>query len=201
VLALLHPFVPFITEYLYQNIPKQIRTADALVIAKYPQREEKYMDGQAEDQFDSLMEFIGKIRQVRTEMNIDPGKKLTIFVKGEPVRNLVQAHEREVLLLSRCQKIEFVSEFPAGRQLARGVTRDSEIAIDLAGILDLQIEKDRLEKELKKILTDLSQVQKKLANENFMRNAPAEIVEEQKAKFEELTSRKIRTEEHLQTLG
>ncbi|MCI0411546.1 valine--tRNA ligase [bacterium] len=201
VLKLLHPFVPFVTEYLYQQIPERARSSKALMIAKYPQRDEKYISIDSEDQFALLMEFVGKIRQVRTEMNIEPSKKIHVFVKGEPVRNLVESQEKEVRLLARCERLEFVSDFPQDKQLARGVLKDAEIGIDLAGVLNLQNEKDRLQKELRQILADLSVVEKKLSNEKFLSNAPAPVVEEQKAKFEELNMRKNRTEEHLQTLG
>jgi valyl-tRNA synthetase len=201
VLKLLHPFVPFVTEYLYQQIPERARSGRALINAQYPLRDEKYIHIGAEERFALLMEFIGKIRQVRTEMNIEPSKKIHVFVKGESIRNLVESQEREILLLARCEKLEFVSDFPEGKQLARGVAKDAEIGIDLAGVLNLQNERDRLQKELKQILADLSLVEKKLSNEKFLRNAPAPVVEEQKTKFEELNSRKNRTEEHLQSLG
>jgi valyl-tRNA synthetase len=159
------------------------------------------MDAEAEDSFGFLMEFIGKIRQVRTEMNIEPGKRVHVLMKGERARPLIESQMREVLLLARAEGLEFVSAFPSNLQLARGIVKDAEIGIDLAGILDLNAERDRLQKELKKIVTDLSFVEKKLSNENFIKNAPPEVIQEQKAKFEELSSRKNRTQEHLQTLG
>jgi valyl-tRNA synthetase len=200
VLSLLHPFVPFVTEYLYQQLPSKARSSDALVIGSYPQMKEVYVRDDAEEQFETLMELIGKIRQVRTEMNIDPGKRIRVLAKGERIQKLVDLYRKQVLLLVRAENIEFVNEFPRDRQLARGVTAETEIGIDLAGLLDLQAERDRLEKELKKIDADLSLVQKKLANENFMKNAPLQVVEEQKVKFEELNQRKNRTQEHLQAL-
>jgi valyl-tRNA synthetase len=124
-----------------------------------------------------------------------------VLVKGDFARALIESQLTEISLLARIERLSFVSDFPGGGQLARGVVRDMEIAIDLAGILDLGAERERLQKELKKISTDLSQVEKKLSNENFLKNAPPEIVAEQKAKFEDLNSRKSRTERHLQTLG
>jgi valyl-tRNA synthetase len=201
VLKLLHPFVPFVTEYLYQQLPQTVREKSALVISDYPQRKEDLLDAEAEDQFGFLMDFVGKIRQVRTEMNIEPSRKIQVLVKGESPRALVESQSTEISLLARLDRLEFVSDFPQGKQLARGIVKDVEIAIDLAGILDLEAERERLQKELKKIIADLSIVEKKLGNENFVKNAPPEIVAEQRAKFEELSSRKSRTELHLQTLG
>jgi valyl-tRNA synthetase len=200
VLSLLHPFIPFVTEYLYQQLPVYARTTEALVIGSYPRLDEKYVNTDAEEQFAALMEFIGKIRQVRTEMNIDPGKRIHVLVKGENIRELVTANQQHMLLLARAEQIDFVDEFPGSQQLARGVMAEGEIGIDLAGVLDLQAERERLEKELRKIDADLSVVEKKLANENFVKNAPSQVVDEQKTKFEELSLRKNRTKEHLQAL-
>jgi valyl-tRNA synthetase len=200
VLSLLHPFIPFITEYLYAQLPKRIRTQDALIVSKYPQLDPNELRPDVEEQFSTFMDLVGKIRQVRTEMNIDPGKKIQVFVKRESARSLIEAHQSQLKLLTRSDKVELVSEFPQDRQLARGVLAEGEIGIDLAGVLDLQAEKDRLEKELKKIQADLTLVEKKLSNANFLRNAPPQVVDEQKAKFDDLNARKIRTEEHLTTL-
>ncbi len=97
-----------------------------------------------------LMEFIGKIRQVRTEMNIDPGKRIHVLVKGQTIRKLVETYQKQVLLLARAEHVEFVSDFPQDRQLARGVIADAEIGIDLAGVLDLQTEKERLAERAQK---------------------------------------------------
>jgi len=199
VLKLLHPFVPFVTEYLYQQLPASIRQG-ALLTASYPRFEEQRMAAEAEERFALLMEFISKIRQVRTEMNIEPGKRIHVLVKGESTRLLIEGQMKEVTLLARIEKLEFVPDFPQGLQLARGVVRELEIGIDLAGILDLDAERERLQKELKKLESDLLFVEKKLSNEKFMKNAPADVVAEQKAKLEEISSRKALIEEHLQAL-
>jgi valyl-tRNA synthetase len=146
------------------------------------------------------MDVIGKIRQVRTEMNIEPSRKIHVFIQAQEKPELLRKYEKEILLLTRSERIEFVPSFPANVPLARGVISGAEIAIDLAGAIDVKVERERLQKELKKIETDLSQTQNKLRNENFLRNAPAEVVAEQKARENDLTSRKIRTEEHIRSL-
>jgi valyl-tRNA synthetase len=200
VLELLHPFIPFITEYLWQQIPESVRPTKALVIAPYPQRNEKLIYDDAETKFSFLMEFIGKIRQVRTEMNIEPAKKVRILVKGFSDADLIQGQMTEIVLLTRAETIEFVEHFPAGMHLARGVLKDHEIGIDLSGVIDIRSELERLRKELKKIEADFAQAEKKLSNENFVRNAPPEVVQEQREKFEDLRLRHEKTAEHLKSL-
>lgn len=200
VLRLLHPFVPFVTEYLWQQIPLSIRQDPALIRSMYPVLEEKYIDEAAEKDFGFLMELIGKIRQVRSEMNIEPSKKVKVYIHGEVDADLIQHHETEILLLARAERLEIVKSMPAGTHLARGILKDCEIGIDLTGVLDITAEIDRLRKELKKIEVELQQAEKKLANQNFVKNAPAEVVEEQKTKFADLTARKQRTKNTLHAL-
>jgi valyl-tRNA synthetase len=200
VLRLLHPFVPFITEYLWQQIPPSIRKGDAVIAAPYPILNQSEVDENAERDFAYLSELIGKIRQVRSEMNIEPAKKVHVLIKGNTNRTLIGMQEREILLLTRAERLEFVEEFPADLHIARGVLKDCEIGIDLTGVLDVQAEIERLTRDLKKIEIELGQVNKKLSNENFMKNAPPEIVIEQKAKYEDLSARKQKTEENLSSL-
>jgi valyl-tRNA synthetase len=200
VLRLLHPFVPFVTEYLWQQIPASIREKNAVIIASFPTANEKYIDSDAEKQFEFLMDLIGKIRQVRSEMNIEPAKKVTVYLRGDVDTKLIDQYRTETLQLTRAESIQIVKDFPSGSHLARGILSTCEIGIDLTGVLDITAEVERLRRELKKIDVELQQSEKKLANENFIKNAPAEIVEEQKSKFADLTARKQKTESTLNSL-
>ncbi len=201
VLRLLHPFLPFVTEYLWQQLPERARSTGAIMVASYPVRDESLIFEDVESDFEFLMNVIGKIRQIRTEMNIEPGKRIRVLIKTEEHRRLIEEQLKQILLFIRGENLEFVAEFPAGLRLARGVVSGCEVAIDLSGALDLEAEKERLQKDLKKIETDLAQTEKKLANENFIRNAPAEVVAEQRSRQQDLDSRKQKTLEHLQSLG
>lgn len=200
VLQLLHPFIPFVTEYLWQQIPERARSGKALVVSSYPVGDDHFINEGVEREFELLMDLTGKIRQVRTEMNIEPAKKVHVLIKGLSDRTLFESHQAEILLLSRGDRLEFVAEFPAGMHLARGVLKDCEIGINLEGVLDLAKERERLGRELKRIETELAQTEKKLTNENFIRNAPAEVVAEQKAKNEDLRNRKAQVAQHLASL-
>ena len=200
VLRLLHPFIPFITEYLWQQIPLSIRKDEALIRARFPETSKKNIDETAEKDFGFLMELIGKIRQVRSEMNIEPAKKVKVYVRGEVNVDLINLYLTELLQLARAESIQIVENFPAASHLARGILVNCEIGIDLTGVLDTSAEVERLKRELKKIDTELQQSEKKLANENFIKNAPAEIVEEHKTKFADLTAKKQKTESTLKSL-
>lgn len=200
VLRLLHPIVPFVTEYLWKQIPESVRPASLLVTASYPQPDAALQDPEAEHQFAVIMELVGKIRQVRSEMNIDPGRRVSIYVRDAADPAFLRAWQNEILILTRGERMEVVNELPPNLRLARGVLSHGEIGIDLSGVLDINAETERLTKELKKIETELNQVQKKLDNENFLRNAKPEVVEEQKAKQADLVGRKQRSEAQLAAL-
>jgi valyl-tRNA synthetase len=201
VLSLLHPFVPFVSEYLWQQLPDREGKGKTLAKSPYPIANRNLIDEAAETEFAFLMELIGKIRQVRSEMNIEPSKKVQVLIKDTRHRELIERQNEEILLLIRGEKLEIVSEFPSGVPLAKGILKDCEVGINLAALLNVEAEKERLHRELKKIDLELIQTQKKLANQNFLKNAPSEIVEEQKAKHEDLAGRKVRTEETLRSLG
>lgn len=200
VLRLLHPIVPFVTEYLWKQIPSSLRESTLLATASYPRPDKALEDSEGETQFGVIMELVGKVRQVRSEMNIDPGKRVHLYVKSAAHPEFLRAWQNEILSLTRGEKMDFVNEFPTGLHLARGVLSSGEIGIDLSGVLDINAETERLMKELKKIEMELQQVEKKLANENFVRNAKPEVVEEQKAKHADLIGRKQRSEGNLNAL-
>lgn len=200
VLRLLHPFIPFVTEYLWHQLPGAWRQKEILALSPYPIQNDHLLDPDAEAEFEFIMELVGKIRQVRTEINLEPSKKIHVLIKDDMHRELIEQQKQEILLLTRSEKLEFVTDFPSGVPLARGILTDSEVAINLAEVLDVRSETERLTRELKKIETELSQTQKKLDNENFLKNAPADIVAEQKAKYQDLNDRKTRTEETLRSL-
>ncbi len=201
ILRLLHPFLPFVTEHLWQQIPDRARTGRMIMTASYPVRNDQLISETAEADFGFLMDLIGKVRQVRTEMNIEPARKVRVLVKAGERRPLMEEQLGQILLFIRGESLEFVTEFPPELRLARGMVAGCEVAIDLAGALDLHAEKERLHKDLKKIETELTQSEKKLANENFVRNAPAEVVTEQRTRQQDLALRKQKTLEHLHSLG
>jgi valyl-tRNA synthetase len=200
VLRLLHPFVPFITEYLWQQLPSESRISKDLIIARYPEENSELLDEEAERQFEILMELIGKIRQIRSEMNIEPSKKIEVFVRSVDNAELIERYKPQVQMLSRAASLKLVPALPDDLPLARGVIGAGEIGVNLTGVLDLNAERERLRKELKRIQADLYQAERKLSNYNFIRNAPEDVIRQQRLKFEDLNGRKQRTEQHLQAL-
>jgi len=186
-LELLHPFMPFITEEIWQRLPNRGRT---IMKAPWPAGEPGRRNLQAEEQMAVLMEITRAIRHLRSEMNVPPGSrpKALLVVPAEEIRNLLARWGSYVQNLARCD-LQFTAELSTKpEQAAHAVVRGVEIFVPLKGLIDLDKEVSRLEKELAGIRQDLARVQGKLQNENFLKKARPEVIEKERAKEAELLS-------------
>lgn len=186
-LELLHPFMPFITEEIWQRLPNRGQT---IMKAPWPTGEPGRRDLQAEEQMAVLMEITRAIRHLRSEMNVPPGSraKVLLVAPAEEIRNLLVRWGSYVQDLARCD-LQLTAELSTKpEQAAHAVARGVEIFIPLKGLIDLDKEVSRLEKELAGIRQDLARVQGKLQNENFLKKARPEVIEKERAKEAELLS-------------
>jgi valyl-tRNA synthetase len=199
-LRLLHPIMPFITEELWQKFPHE---GAYLATSPWPRALEQRLDARAERDMEMLQELIVKIRNVRAEAGIDPSRRIDVLVHAENARNgkLVTEQADLVAALVRAGKVEVVDAFPEGLVSARGLVRNLEVAVPLAGLLDFDAERARLTKDLAKIDAELDARNRKLANESFLERAPAEVVEKERAIQREFIEKKRRIEATLATLG
>ncbi|RKO67691.1 valine--tRNA ligase [Desulfofundulus salinus] len=199
-MELLHPFMPFITEEIWQRLPHQGRT---IMQSPWPVYQPELRDERAEAEMAVLMEVIRSIRHIRSEMNVPPGKTAdAILVVTDPdTRDLVQKWPGYIEGLARCrvQVRPELEEIPP--QAAHGVARGVEIYVPLAGLIDIDRELARLKKELAAVEKDLKKVQGKLGNESFLAKAPAEVVEKERAKEAELAGKATAIRERLAMLG
>ena len=200
VMRLLHPLMPFITEELWQKLPN----ADGLLAAStWPTRQPRREDPAAERDVALLQDVIAKVRNLRAEANIDPGRRIEVrLVAGRAEdAELLRAQAGLVAALVRGERIEVVEGLDDGLVAARGVVRDVQIAVPLEGLLDFDVERGRLERELDKISSELEGRTRKLGNASFVERAPAEVVQRERALREDLAERKQRLEQNLAILG
>jgi len=184
-LRLLHPFMPFITEELWQRLPRDKRAPDSIMIADYPKASRRLHDAEAERDMAAVMDVVTAIRNIRGEMRITPGVTLAVTAKpgGEHAAAL-QETARLVEFLGRCRlTVDPGASRPAASALA--VVGPSEIYVDLAGAVDLAGERARLEKELKRATDTLAFLEAKLARPEFVERAPAEVVEKERDRLAE----------------
>ncbi|MBN1141647.1 MAG: class I tRNA ligase family protein, partial [Deltaproteobacteria bacterium] len=186
LLRLLHPFIPFITEEIWQALPGE-RPLPSLMLASYPDGD-KIPTAEAEAaKMELLMEVIKGIRNIRGEMNVPPAKKIAAVLdcRTEAVCAVIAAGEPWIRALARLEHLAWGCAVERPRQAATQVTGEVEILLPLAGMIDLDEEEKRLRKELAKAEKDVRIFDGKLANADFVAKAPPEVLEKNREKLKE----------------
>ncbi len=192
ILRLLHPFMPFLTEDLWQRLPRE--GPSSLSVAAFPRWQEEENDPEAERDMALLIQTVTKLRNIRAESGIDPGRKVeAIFrTEAERSRRLLEEHAALIQSLARLSSFRFVEVIPADLPAARGVVTGLEMAVPLAGALDREEERRRFSRELEKVERELEITGSKLGNPAFAGRAPAAVVEKVRAAHQELLERKAK---------
>ncbi len=200
LLRLIHPLMPYISEELWHKLPQP---ESYLATAEWPRADESKIDETAERQVELLQETIVKIRHMRAESNIEPGRRIRVSLHADDPRDaaLLRAEAALVSTLVRADRIELVSRLDTDSVAARGVVRGLQIAIPLEGVLDLPAERKRLRRDLDKVSRELDTRGRKLSNNAFLERAPAEVVEKERRLQHELLERRQRLEHNLELLG
>jgi valyl-tRNA synthetase len=181
-LRLLHPFMPFITEELWQRLPHE---GESVMTAPYPRASEAGVDATAEREMALLMQAVTTIRNIRGEMRISPAQTLDATVRAVGAdERLLREHAALIGTLARAR---VVVDPQAGRprSSALGVAGQSEIYVHLEGLVDLGAERQRLEKEIRRVGEAIAFTREKLARPDFTERAPAEIVDREREKLGE----------------
>ncbi len=196
ILKLLHPFMPFITEEIWQALPHD---GETIMLTAYPEYREELDFSADEAEFSRIMEAIRAIRNRRAEMNVPPKKKAAVYVET--------AYEDTFRAgIPYIQRLASASDVVIGKDLptegaVNVVTPDAKIYIPMAELVDFAAEKERLQKEKDKTQKDLDFFLKKLSNPGFVSKAPAAVVEKDKASAEKLKEKIAKLEESLSKLG
>jgi len=198
-LRLLHPYMPFLTEEIWQNLPMQ---GDSLMMQTWPEVP-AYQDKVAEGNMTLLMEAIKAIRNIRAEMKVAPGQKVEIvmLVPDPSQRAVLEQGKADILKLAGGASVELfaaLAEKPS--QAASAVLESVEIYLPLKGLMDLDKEVARLEKESSVASLDQQKLEQKLSNPGFTNKAPAEVVAKEREKLEGLKARQVALEERLREL-
>ncbi len=179
MLKLLHPFVPFITEAIWE----QLDISETIVNQQYPIATDDFMFSEEFSAFECVKETITKIRNIRAEMNVPMIKKFRLFVKTNDVE-LFKKSELYIQKLAGVTEVIFVNtKAEAGDKLCQAVTTNAELYIPLGELVDTEKEKARLNKELNKVENEIRRAEGMLKNAGFVAKAPAQLIEAEKEKL------------------
>lgn len=179
-LIILHPFMPFITEYIYKFIGKK----ESIVVEDYPEIKQSYE--KEYENIENVIELISNIRNIRGEYNVAPSKSVEVFlnVSGEDVKRIFSESENLIKRIAKVSKIDFIEN--ELEDAAVNITRDYKVFVPLGGLIDAEAEIKRLEKEEKNLEKDYKILSGKLNNANYLKKAPLDVIEKDKHKFEEI---------------
>lgn len=187
-MKLLHPYMPFITEEIYQCLPHE---AESIMISKWPVADESLIAPEAERGMNAIMDSIKAIRNMRAEVNANPGKKIpAIMLVSEDLREVVAHNDSYIKLLGGIDNLELRplnGEKPENAMAA--VVTGIEVYLPLAGLIDVEKETQRLSKELAAMEKDLQRAGGKLNNAGFLAKAPEDVIAKERAKYEELSGK------------
>ena len=190
ILKLLHPIMPFITEEIFQTIynldksSKDENEIKTIMTEQFPVADEKWINEEFENKLELLQELISSIRNIRGEMNVPPSKKCDVYIKAsdKDFEDLINAYPFYIEKLARVENILVGKTIQRPKNSSVSVVKGNEIYIPLEGLIDIEVERERLRKEIERLEKLLDGVNKKLANENFVSRAPEDVVKNEREK-------------------
>jgi valyl-tRNA synthetase len=199
---LLHPFMPFVTEELWQQLPKPAGTPGSIMITMYPVADENLIDETAEREITLMQEVVGAVRNLRAEYNIGPGVRLAVTLHGSPEdQEILQKHKDSLTVLGKIGTLDICGPGAAPAGTAVSLAQSVQVFVHLSGTVDVAAERARIEKEMAKLDKEALQVASRLGNTSFVERAPAEVVEKERARSAELVEKKDKLRETLTRLS
>jgi len=202
-LRLLHPFMPFITEELWQNVkerlPEKKQMSDSIMIAPYPVADRDARDTEAEQAMDSVIEIIRSIRNVRAQYKVEAAKQIEALVYTDKLLSQISAQAEVIEMLARVSLLTIAHrkerESKAGKAVVL-VLKESEVILPWAGLVDLSAEEQRLTKESEVTQARIAQLNARLRDSVFLAKAPQHIVEKERQRLTELEDKleRVKTE-------
>ncbi|MDD5312360.1 MAG: valine--tRNA ligase [Dehalococcoidia bacterium] len=206
-LRLLHPFMPFITEELWQNLkerlPEGTLSSPALIIAPYPTANEKLFDTEPERIMEAIMEYVRSIRNIRAEYKVDIGKSIEATIYTDSMLSEIIARSSIIERLAKASLTVLPKNKRPAASTAAVVTvvKNGDVVIPLAGMVDIDAEKSRLSKEMEIMEREIARLTQRLADAAFTSKAPAAVVEKEKNRLQEYENKLSRLGNELRLLG
>jgi valyl-tRNA synthetase len=196
-LRLLHPYMPFVTEEIWQYLPHEGRT---IMLAEWPVADTALYDPDAEAAMNSLMDMVRGIRNVRSEYNVDPGRRIHALIVPGSLADVIDQYRYVFSRLCNVDQIEVIDQTSHVEESASIVVGDVLIYLPLAGLVDVAAECQRLSLEREKLQNGIQRSATMLANENFVNRAKAEVVERERKNLAELQASLTQIQQRLDGL-
>jgi len=199
-LQLLHPFMPFVTEELWEKrSPEGTHRESLLMLTGWPAHQ-GLQDAAADAEIEWVIRFVTDVRSVRAEMNVPAGAKVPVVISGagDKTKARIAAHMETLSRLARLDTIDFAGTPPAGS--VQIVQDEATVALPLQGVIDIDAEAGRLKREIDKVGAEIAQIDAKLANEKFVSRAPEHVVEEQRERKADAQATATKLEQALKRL-
>lgn len=203
-LRLLHPFVPFVTEELWQKVPKPAGHSQFLIVSSWPTANPTFTDKEASEKMNIVQEMVSKLRTIRSEMGILPGQSIQVVAKFTSPEAETLVKSQEVILKclnSKVGQLKIESQSERPKASAAAVIPGADLYVPLEGLIDFSKERTRLEKESSALRQDVERLTKKMSNTDFLNHAPAEEVEKAKDRLKDAQDRLRHLEENISTLS
>jgi valyl-tRNA synthetase len=182
-LRLLHPFIPFITEELWQRLP---RRGETIMLQPFPEARPEWLDAEACAEMEALQELITAVRTARAENNLDPRRKFSMrLVSAAGARESIAAQLHHLRSLAHLDEVELVDRLDGDGPTVQGTARLGRFAITLEAAVDLEAERQRLVRQTARLSDDVAKLEAKLGNAGFLERAPAEVVAEHRRRYQE----------------
>ncbi|MDB5053468.1 MAG: valyl-tRNA synthetase [Bacilli bacterium] len=179
---LLHPFMPFISEEIWQHLP---HVGDTITLAPWPQANLAHIADDAVREMEHLMDVIRAVRNIRAEVNVPMSKKIELLLKPGTAEtlNILQNNAEYIRRFCNTSLLEINRELQSPEKAMTAIVTGVELYLPLAGLIDISQEISRLEKELQTLHSEVERIEKKLGNDGFVAKAPEKVIEEEKAKL------------------
>lgn len=199
MLRLLHPYMPYITEEIWQHIPHE---GKSIVVAEWPKVQDRFHFPEAVKEMTMMMDLIRSIRNIRAEMNVPMSKKIEIILQANNEEALDILHRNQSYIERFCnpEKLTIALEITKPDKAVSAVITGAEVYLPLAGLIDIEQEIARLTKEYEKLQFEVERVQKKLANADFVAKAPEKVIAEERQKEKDYIEKRNKVFARLQEL-
>ncbi|WP_289103115.1 valine--tRNA ligase [uncultured Fusobacterium sp.] len=178
-LKMLHPFMPFITEEIWQKIKVE---GDSIMIQQYPVADESLINRDIENSFEYIKEVISSLRNIKAEMGISPAKEVKVVIKTSDEMELKTLEDNYIFItkLAKIEELKYGKDMTKPEQSGFRVARNSEVYMILTGLLNAEVEIKKIQEQIEKVQKDLDKVNAKLSDERFTSKAPAHILERER---------------------